>query len=314
MKHVCLVKKSVWAASFLVGLLGFFASASAQSKATYKKVEGSEIKRVAKGIDVRQSPKAVGDSLGSPAISGVVHAFRGPAGPFKKGYVHANVSERGFSFWVFGNVEGEWQAWSPVAVEGADVEAVFFDDVQGDGLVEVFVLYSVTRGGIHGASTHYTAEALEWNPKNSRFERRPGWLKELNASSSDKNTTGPTTAKAVREHIAKHGATKVASAGAPEAVAHQGKLAAEDVRSVIRRHRYEVKSCHKKGLKANPGAKGSLTLDVVVSETGSVTSAKVRSSQLDDKAIEGCVVKKVKRWTFPVPEGGSAAIMLPFNF
>jgi len=297
----------------------FVTTAYAQKKATYTKVKPTEIKRIAKKAEVRDVVEDVGDSLGSPTAGGIVHAFRGPVGPFKKGYVHVSAVGNGFSFWVLGNVEGSWQAWSAVADEMADIEAVFFEDIQGDGLVEVFVLHSTTRGGIHGAWTHYTVEGLEWNPKTSRFERRPEWFEELNARTDSKaHTTGPATAKAVREHLAKQSPTRkvapVTKKVAPVKITARGGLDLGGVRSVFRKHRYEINTCYKKGLESNANLKGTINLEITVSKSGSVKATKVTSSDLDDRVVEDCVVKKVNRWIFREPEGDNATITYPLVF
>jgi TonB family protein len=48
---------------------------------------------------------------------------------------------------------------------------------------------------------------------------------------------------------------------------------------------------------------------------GRVSQAQVRSSTLQDPAVEQCLLARVRTWKFPAPsDGGECAIEYPFVF
>ncbi len=177
--------------------------ALAQKAKTYSSPKLKDVQAVIKQAKVVQSQQ-VGDSLSSPEIKTIGRdTFYGPAGPFKKAYTYVTVSEGGFALWIAGNQEGEWKLWSPAArADGMiTVEAMFFDDVQGDGFVEVFVLHSWMKGSMDGAWTNYEVEALEWDQKTNTFVNRSEWFEGNIPMSAKDHTHGFTTAKEVRKYL-----------------------------------------------------------------------------------------------------------------
>ena len=51
-----------------------------------------------------------------------------------------------------------------------------------------------------------------------------------------------------------------------------------------------------------------------VDKNGGVPTARVASSTLNDPRVEGCIVRQVRKWRFPQPDGGEVAVMYPFIF
>jgi serine/threonine-protein kinase len=76
----------------------------------------------------------------------------------------------------------------------------------------------------------------------------------------------------------------------------------------------EIRHCYDIGKLEKPDIKGSVTVRISVSKSGSVTSAAIESSSLHSSVAEGCVVSKIRAWTFPTPVGGPTVISYPFNF
>lgn len=65
----------------------------------------------------------------------------------------------------------------------------------------------------------------------------------------------------------------------------------------------------------NPELSGKVVVKFVISATGSVASATVTESTLDEPSVETCIVNKVKRWVFPEPAGGGIVVVnYPFIF
>jgi TonB family protein len=89
----------------------------------------------------------------------------------------------------------------------------------------------------------------------------------------------------------------------------RGSLSKEVIRRVVRRHINEVKFCYEQQLNTRPDLQGRVTTKFVISPTGSVQSAMVGSSSLRNEAVESCIVRAVRRWTFPAPDGGGVVVV-----
>jgi TonB family protein len=89
----------------------------------------------------------------------------------------------------------------------------------------------------------------------------------------------------------------------------RGSLSKEVIRRVVRRHINEVKFCYEQQLNARPDLQGRVTTRFVISPTGSVQSAMVANSSLRNEAVESCIVRAVRRWTFPAPDGGGVVVV-----
>ncbi len=89
----------------------------------------------------------------------------------------------------------------------------------------------------------------------------------------------------------------------------RGSLSKEVIRRVVRRHINEVKFCYEQQLNSRPDLQGRVTTKFVISPTGSVQSAMVSASTLSNQEVESCIVRAVRRWTFPAPDGGGVVVV-----
>jgi TonB family protein len=95
----------------------------------------------------------------------------------------------------------------------------------------------------------------------------------------------------------------------------RGSLSAEVIRRVVRRHINEVRFCYEQELTRNPTLAGRVVVTFVISPTGDVPSSSVASSTMANARLEGCLVRAVRRWNFPAPEGGGiVTVNYPFDF
>jgi|GEM_PF-4592368 len=109
--------------------------------------------------------------------------------------------------------------------------------------------------------------------------------------------------------------TKVTASTSGGAPAVMGSLDKNIIRRVVRQHRNEIRYCYEKELVKNPNLGGKVDVKFTVSPTGSVASAAVASSTLNNASVESCITKKIKRWKFPQPKGGGIVVVkYPFNF
>ena len=71
---------------------------------------------------------------------------------------------------------------------------------------------------------------------------------------------------------------------------------------------------YERRLKANNVLQGDLSLKVKVGANGSVVASGV-SGTLRDNEVFACVRAIADKWSFPVPEGGTCAVVqVPFRF
>ena len=93
----------------------------------------------------------------------------------------------------------------------------------------------------------------------------------------------------------------------------RGSLSAEVIRRVVRSHMNEVKFCYEQQLAANPDLAGRVTVQFVISPSGTVQSSALGASTLGNPTAEQCIVRSVRRWAFPAPEGGGIVVVtFPF--
>lgn len=95
----------------------------------------------------------------------------------------------------------------------------------------------------------------------------------------------------------------------------QGSLSKEEIGRVIRRNLARFKYCYEKELNANPNLSGKIAVYFQIAPTGSVATAEVRETQMNDANVEGCVVKVMRTLKFPQPRGGGIVVVTyPFVF
>ncbi len=93
----------------------------------------------------------------------------------------------------------------------------------------------------------------------------------------------------------------------------RGSLSGEVIRRVIRRHLNEVRFCYEQQLTQQPDLQGRVLVSFVIGGEGTVLSAAVASSTLNHAEVEDCIATAVRRWTFPMPEGGgTVGVNYPF--
>ncbi len=92
-----------------------------------------------------------------------------------------------------------------------------------------------------------------------------------------------------------------------------GSLDKSVIRRIIRGHINEVRACYNQGLVRNPNLSGRVAVQFLITNTGKVGRAAVSESNLPDKQTETCIVKAVKRWKFPRPQGGGN-VMVTYPF
>ena len=103
------------------------------------------------------------------------------------------------------------------------------------------------------------------------------------------------------------------AAGLGEATA-RGKLDPNLIVSTIRGHIKEVKACYEAGLRQKPDLAGRVSVQFTIATSGAVVNAALAESTLPDQEVTDCMVKVVRSWQFPRPDGGIVIVTFPFTF
>lgn len=96
--------------------------------------------------------------------------------------------------------------------------------------------------------------------------------------------------------------------------APQGSIDREAVAKVINSHLQEVYGCYERALLKDTGLAGKVVLEWTIGGSGSVVTAKTKSSTLRNGSVEACILSSLKKWNFPAPKGGVVVISYPFIF
>lgn len=89
----------------------------------------------------------------------------------------------------------------------------------------------------------------------------------------------------------------------------------EDVRKTVQDNIKELKGCYEVALEEHPKTYGKVVLQWTINDKGTVSEAHVKSSTINEKDFENCLVKRLMTWKFPeTPEGQNAVITYPFVF
>ncbi|MFU8806319.1 MAG: AgmX/PglI C-terminal domain-containing protein, partial [Bradymonadaceae bacterium] len=89
----------------------------------------------------------------------------------------------------------------------------------------------------------------------------------------------------------------------------QGSLDREIIRRVVRQHRREIQYCYEQELAKNRNLAGRITVRFTISATGSVVSAVVSETSMNNASVERCMADRIRRWVFPEPKGGGIVIV-----
>jgi len=83
-----------------------------------------------------------------------------------------------------------------------------------------------------------------------------------------------------------------------------GGLDRDAVARVMEGNKGQVLFCYEKGLQSDPGLAGRVALRFSIGSDGHVSAASIASSSLQAKAVENCILQRLKTWQFPIPKGG----------
>jgi hypothetical protein len=99
-----------------------------------------------------------------------------------------------------------------------------------------------------------------------------------------------------------------------QALASAGGLSSEQVRRVVVAHEGALRACYEGEAQRNPNLRGGVTVAWTIDASGSVNTASVAGTTLNNARVEGCIVRQVKAWHFPQSNAPTTVGSYPFRF
>lgn len=93
----------------------------------------------------------------------------------------------------------------------------------------------------------------------------------------------------------------------------EGGLDRDLIAQVVQRNMGQIRFCYEQGLQLEPGLAGRVVADWTINAQGVVTSPGIGGTTLNSKAVEDCILLRLRSWKFPLPQGGvSVKVSYPF--
>jgi TonB family protein len=94
----------------------------------------------------------------------------------------------------------------------------------------------------------------------------------------------------------------------------QGSLSKEVIRRRIREGINHVRNCFEEGFERNPCLGLLVVVKFIISPKGNVRKAWIVRSETGDRKVDKCVLRAVRKFEFPAPEGGGPVVVTyPFH-
>jgi pSer/pThr/pTyr-binding forkhead associated (FHA) protein len=111
------------------------------------------------------------------------------------------------------------------------------------------------------------------------------------------------------------GAGNVMALSDDEETSIEGGLDRDAIAEVIKRNLGQIRYCYERQLSSNPDLYGKVLVKFVIGADGSLGSQKVDNSTLKSDMVEGCILRRMAAWKFPLPKGGTQVrVSYPFLF
>jgi TonB family protein len=126
----------------------------------------------------------------------------------------------------------------------------------------------------------------------------------------------PSTPTPAQPTMSTRTATKaLVSTSTTTSVGRVAGLRKEEIGAVIRRNLPRFKYCYEKRLDDHWTLSGKVVVSFAIAPSGSVTTASVAETSMNDLEVEACVVKVMRSLKFPKPRnGGVVVVTYPFVF
>lgn len=111
------------------------------------------------------------------------------------------------------------------------------------------------------------------------------------------------------------GAGNVMALSDDEETSIEGGLDRDAIAEVIKRNLGQIRYCYERQLSSNPDLYGKVLVKFVIGADGLLSSQKVDTTTLKSEMVEGCILRRMAGWKFPLPKGGTQVrVSYPFLF
>jgi hypothetical protein len=87
----------------------------------------------------------------------------------------------------------------------------------------------------------------------------------------------------------------------------------DQIAAVINKNLGQVRFCYEQALQTDPNLSGRVAVAFAIGGNGVVKMANIDNSTMNSKAVEDCIVMRLKTWQFPLPQGGvDVKVSYPF--
>ena len=94
-----------------------------------------------------------------------------------------------------------------------------------------------------------------------------------------------------------------------------GGLDKDVIAEVIKKNIGQVRECYERQLSANRDLYGKVLVHFVINAQGGVNEPRVENSTMKSSMVEGCMLRRLANWKFPMPKGGTMVkVSYPFLF
>lgn len=94
-----------------------------------------------------------------------------------------------------------------------------------------------------------------------------------------------------------------------------GGLDRDIIAEYIKKQIGHILACYERQLSSRKDLGGKVSVKFTISGLGSVETQNITESTMRDATVEGCILNRVAKWTFPAPNGGTKVIVTyPFLF
>jgi pSer/pThr/pTyr-binding forkhead associated (FHA) protein len=94
-----------------------------------------------------------------------------------------------------------------------------------------------------------------------------------------------------------------------------GGLDKDAIAKVIHSQLGQIRYCYERQLSASPDLYGKILVKFTIGATGAVLTQAIGNSSLNNAMVEGCILRRIAGWQFPLPKGGTNVVVTyPFLF
>lgn len=94
-----------------------------------------------------------------------------------------------------------------------------------------------------------------------------------------------------------------------------GGLDKEVIARIIGNYLGEIRYCYERQLSAEPDLYGKVQVKFTIDSEGNVNQHRIGATTLSSAMVEGCILRRLARWKFPKPRGGTHVLVTyPFMF